>query len=109
MSLVEPSSSIAFFGQNDERVNVERLPASSVLSCPLIVQFYFFSPRYDDVIEDCFREKPDYVVVGTESWGTDEWRSSLSRLLESEYVQCAENEPTPELWGRAGGKCPSGG
>ena len=107
LSQVEPNSSIAFFGQNDERVNVERLPASSVLSCPLIVQFYFFSPRYDDVIEDCFREKPDYVVVGTEIWGTDEWRFSLSRLLESEYVQCAEEEPTRELWVRAGGICPS--
>ena len=105
---VPPDSTLSFYGINDERVDVAQLPDSGVLACPLIVQFPWYSPRYDTAIEQCIQNRPDYVVVGTEIWGTDAWQGALSRLLESEYVQCAENEPTRELWVRAGGTCPSG-
>jgi len=106
---VPPGSTVAFFGINDERVDMEQLPDSAVLVCPLIVQFPWYSPRYDTLIEQCIQDRPDYVVVGTAIWGTEDWQGALSRLLESEYVQCAEDEPTRELWVRAGGTCPSGG
>jgi len=100
-----PESTIASFTINDERIDVSRLPPGSTLACPLIVQFPWYFPRYEQELLNCIESRPGLVVLGEEPWATESLREEITSVIDQEYELCARAGSTHELWARADVGC----
>ena len=85
-SLLPANSTIAIFGGNHERVDIQDSPASLSLVCRFFYQFELFAPRFSQEIDTCLDRKPRFVFFDTSH--TPAVSSAARSRLQAEYVDC---------------------